>query len=76
MEININYLKSLRALEGLSQEKIAILLDISLQSYNKKENGKVDFTARELKQLSEFFGVPMEKFFTTKVSEKATNVIA
>ena len=37
--MNSQYLKSLRALENLSQEQMATLLDISVQSYNKKENG-------------------------------------
>lgn len=65
--MNSKYFKSLRALKGLSQENVADILNISLQSYNKKENGVVEFTATELKKLSEYFDVPMENFFNNKV---------
>ncbi|WP_069649668.1 helix-turn-helix transcriptional regulator [Caloranaerobacter ferrireducens] len=70
--MNFRYLKSLRVLEGFTQEQIAQLLNISVQSYNKKENGKVPFTANELKTLADFFGVAMENFFKDNVVIKTT----
>jgi transcriptional regulator with XRE-family HTH domain len=70
--MNFRYLKSLRVLKGLTQKNIAQLLNISIQSYNKKENGKVPFTANELKILSDFFDVPMENFFKDNVVIKTT----
>lgn len=70
--MNSQYLKSLRALEDITQEQMASLLDMSIQTYNKKENGKVPFLATELKTIAEFFGVPMENFFTKEVVSTTT----
>ena len=70
--MNFKYLKSLRVLEGLTQEQIANLLGISIQSYNKKENGKVSFVDHELKTLSDYFGVSIDNFFKDSVVNKTT----
>jgi transcriptional regulator with XRE-family HTH domain len=55
-------------LEGLTQQDMANLLKISIQSYNKKENGRVSFTANELEFIATLFGVPMENFFAKQVA--------
>lgn len=70
--MNSRYIKSLRALRSLSQDQMAKLLDISIQSYNKKENGKIPFLASELKVLSEQFDVPMENFFNENIVKMTT----
>lgn len=67
-----NYLKGLRAMQGKNQSDIAKILNISLQSYHKKENGKVPFKANELKTLSDYFNVPIENFFNKNVAFEET----
>lgn len=59
------YLKSLRSLKGLTQEDMAELLCMAVQTYNKKENGKVPFKAEEFKNMSELFEVPIESLMLT-----------
>lgn len=69
----IRYIKSLRALKGLSQIEMAKAMSLSVVSYNKKENGKVPFTIDEVKFMSTFFNVPIENFFNEEVHEMNTN---
>ena len=71
--ININYIKGLRAMNGDNQSVVAKALNLSLQSYNKKENGKVPYTVIELNLLSEYFEVPIANFFNQDVDIKSTN---
>lgn len=66
---NIPYqkLKGLRVEKGLSAEKIANLLGISIATYRRKENRTdgADFYLDEAKRLSGILGVePREIFFT------------
>jgi transcriptional regulator with XRE-family HTH domain len=58
------YLKSLRSLKGLIQQDMADLLGVTIQTYNKKENGKAAFTAEEYKNMAELFEVPIENLMT------------
>lgn len=39
--------------KGITQEKMALLLGISKNNYNKKENGKLDFGLLEVKKILE-----------------------
>lgn len=54
-EVKENKLRGIRARFGFTQEDIANELGITREIYNKKENGKLDFTKRELKKLVVFF---------------------
>ena len=67
------YIKSLRAFNDLSQTDVAKKLNISLQSYNRKEKGKVPFTVEEVKILSIYFKVPIENFFKHEVVNMKTH---
>lgn len=58
------YLKSLRSLKDLTQQDMADLLGVTIQTYNKKENGKATFTAEEYKNMSELFEVPIVNLMT------------
>lgn len=71
--MNINYIRSLRSYKKLTQSEMAKILNISIVSYNKKENGRVPFTLDEIKILSEFFNVPIENFFKDEVFKANTN---
>lgn len=54
-EIKENKLRGIRARFGFTQEDIANQLGITREIYNKKENGKLDFTKKELKKLVVLF---------------------
>ncbi|UJF14996.1 helix-turn-helix domain-containing protein [Jeotgalibaca sp. MA1X17-3] len=45
----------LRRFKGMTQTDIAVMLDISLQAYFRKEKGYVNFTDKEKIFLKEFF---------------------
>lgn len=57
------YLKALRAINDLTQENLAVLLDMTVSSYNRKENGKRDFTIKEAIALSSIFEKSVEEIF-------------
>ncbi|HEM4136610.1 TPA: transcriptional regulator [Streptococcus suis] len=44
-------LKGYRVMLGLTQQAMAVKLDISLQSYNNKETGKTPFNDKEKKAI-------------------------
>lgn len=50
-------IKEIREAHGLTQEKIAELLDISRPTVSQMENGDRKITAIELKRLSEIFNL-------------------
>lgn len=56
-------LKSLRALNDMSQQDAADLIGVSRNTYCKKENGKCTFLLSEAKILAEHFGQPLEEIF-------------
>ena len=68
-------LKGLRAERELTQRDIADVLGLkSLSNYHSKENGKRDFSMKEINKLIEFFNKPYEEiFFTGSVPNKGTN---
>ncbi len=71
--MNIDFIRSLRSYKKLTQSEMAKILNLSIVSYNKKENGKVPFTLEEVKKMSEYFNVPIENFFKEKVFKTNTN---
>lgn len=70
--MNTDFIRSLRSYKKLTQSEMAKILNISVVSYNKKENGKVPFTLKEIKTLSEYFKVPIENFFKDEVFKQDT----
>lgn len=49
--------------EGYSQQQTAEKLNISIQSYNAKENGKRDFSSIEMKILATLFNKTLDDLF-------------
>lgn len=68
MFVNLRYIKALRAYNELSQTEVAEKLGCTFQTYNKKENGKTDFTLEELNVLANLFDVPAVNFFKEEVA--------
>lgn len=50
-------LKALRVKNGFTQKDIAEILGISETSYNKRENGSLEFTISEIKKLKNIFNL-------------------
>ncbi len=50
-ENDMSKLKGYRVMLGLTQQAMAVKLDISLQSYNNKETGKTPFNDKEKKAI-------------------------
>ncbi|WP_138751775.1 helix-turn-helix domain-containing protein [Paenibacillus sinopodophylli] len=55
--------KAARVNSGLKVKEAADHLNLSLNGYSKKENGRARFYADELAQLSKLYKVPYENFF-------------
>lgn len=55
--------KGYMAINNIKQTEIAELLDISIQSVNKKVNGKEDFTLPQIRTLCQRFGISADDFF-------------
>jgi transcriptional regulator with XRE-family HTH domain len=65
--------KAARVNKEMSQKETADLLNMSLVSYVRKENGKNKFYVDEMVQLSQIFGVSIENFFEAQCREKTQN---
>lgn len=66
MGIKLNRLKAYRTLNGLTQQQMADLLGITLNSYNNKETGKNEFTSTEVGVMAEKFGIAPGELFSDK----------
>ncbi|EPH94581.1 DNA-binding helix-turn-helix protein [Enterococcus faecalis 06-MB-DW-09] len=56
-------LKALRAERGMTQKDMAEVLDMNVDTYRKKENGKRDFTLKEVAIAKEKLGVDPDYYF-------------
>lgn len=56
-------LKALRAERGMTQKDMAKTLNMNVDTYRKKENGKRDFTLKEVAVAKEKLGVDPEYYF-------------
>lgn len=56
-------LKGLIAEFGLSQKELAKHLGITLRAFNDKINGKTDFSLKEARIVSSYFGKSIEEIF-------------
>ena len=54
-------IKEYRVKMGYTQRQIASLLDIKQNTYSNKENGKRDFTIREIKKLKEILNTTYDE---------------
>lgn len=54
---------TLRRQHNLNQSKMSDILDISHDTYGRKERGQLQFNSDEMFFLSDYFGEPIEKIF-------------
>lgn len=59
----MNKVRKLREENGFKQEDIAEVLENSVSTYSKKENGKLRFSLEDAIKLSSFFNKPIEVIF-------------
>jgi transcriptional regulator with XRE-family HTH domain len=76
MYMKPNLLKAERVKAGLTQKDLSIALKKDVSTYSKKENGLVEFTASEIRDLKQLLNLSPETidkiFFDTKVVFKET----
>lgn len=58
-----NRLKALRAEKGWTQEEMAKELEMNVDTYRKKENGKREFTLSEVFKAKERLGIDPNYYF-------------
>ena len=63
----------LRKERKITQTELAKLLDISTQSYSRKELGQNEFTADEMFTLANYFGLKIEEIFLPRVHQNGVN---
>jgi len=63
-------LKALRVEHNIKQEYMARILGIGKSTYNRKENGKAQFTEEEIRKICTFFGKDPKDIFFYDVFEK------
>ena len=61
--MKFNKLKGARAEKGYSQVEMAEKLEMSVDSYNQKENGKSEFKLSEVKNLLEILDKEFNDIF-------------
>ena len=65
----------LRKKRNLTQEDLAILLDISDKSVSKWENGTSKPTIENLKKISEIFDISLDDLIETKEEKKKLEIL-
>ena len=56
MKVDLLRVKAERVAKGYTQAKMAELMGLARDQYNKRENGKISFTADELITLADLLG--------------------
>ena len=56
-------LKGLRAMRDMNQKSMAELLNMTRESYVRKENGHSEFTLGEARVIKDLFGMSVEEIF-------------
>lgn len=59
-----------------TQERVAEILGLSRQAVNLRFNGKIPFSATEILELSDTFGISLDRFFPTATDKVATVPLA
>ncbi|MGL5087474.1 MAG: helix-turn-helix transcriptional regulator [Clostridium sp.] len=67
-----NILKGMRVMNGLKQDDMAKKLQITRAAYNRKENGKVEFTISEALIIANILDKNIEEIF---LKENVTQTI-
>lgn len=57
MGVNLKRIKAYRAYNDMSQQDIAVVLNITKSSYALKEQGVTEFTSSEIGKMAEIFEV-------------------
>lgn len=72
-KLNLEKIKQLRKNKRLSQGDMARIIGLNtLYPYHRKESGAQSFTAEELHTIAEYFGLPVEYFFTHQLADSAS----
>ena len=66
-------IKAARVNAGKTQQEVADMLELSVQSYRKKEKGDRKFYIDEIVKLSAFFGIDFKFFFEARCRKKTQN---
>lgn len=72
MKVDLLRVKAERVAKGYTQAKMAELMGLARDQYNKRENGKISFTADELITLADLLGYSRDEigiFFKQNVPE-------
>ena len=56
-------LKGILTMNGMTQQDLADLLDLSASTLSFKINGKTEFTLNEAKKISKYFNMTIEDIF-------------
>jgi len=56
-------LKALRAKNNINQKKMADVLNITVSTYNRKENGLRSFLIEEAREIANFFNKGIDEIF-------------
>lgn len=64
-------LKQMRLIKGKTQDEIAELLNIHVQTYRKLEENPDEATIKQAKKISEFLGVSYDDIFLLSNSTKS-----
>lgn len=74
--MNINKLKGKIVEAGMTQEKLAVNLGISVQSLNAKLNNRSCLTIEEAKKITDVLNIknPIDIFFNSKFPKMQRNV--
>ena len=64
IQVICNKIRILRYERGLTQQKVASILDISQNAYNKIENGKTKLLVVTILCLADIFEADVKDFFT------------
>lgn len=71
-----NRLKALRAENGWTQEEMAKELEMNVDTYRKKENGKREFTLSEVVKAKDKLGIDPNYYFFYNFSNQSVTEAA
>lgn len=55
------------ARQQISQQRVADVLKVSRQAFNRRITGDIPFDVAELEKIAEFLGVPVTNFMPSRV---------
>lgn len=63
-----NIIKGIRTVRGLTQEDVAVALDMTVRTYCRREANPDTFTLLELKKLALMFEIEVSNFFNNELT--------